>query len=363
MRAGRLRKWAGAGLLAVLGVAPLRAQEPSPPKPAPPVPGVVEQKPSVPSPQFSPVDPAAAAAGADCACANRPAWSGLFVDADYLLIKPRRTALDYAISAPNTDQVPAGNIESIDWQIRSGFRFGAGYEFPDQGWALSAHYTYLHSTEASSVTAPSGGTVYATLTRSGTFDQVDAASASAGLNYNVLDFEASKRFAPCASVDVDVFGGVRIAWIDQNFSAVYNGGPGGAVNATVDSPVYFNGAGLTLGAEATWKLTHGLGIYGRARASILSGQFHNVYNETNNNGQTSIVNVTETYDQLVPVMELGVGVSWRTEHVQVSVGYDLADWFNMVNSPAFTSTNIGTPVRRTSDLMLEGLSFQVGVMF
>ena len=43
----------------------------------------------------------------------------------------------------------------------------------------------------------------------------------------------------------------------------------------------------------------------------------------------------------------------------LGVGYDLANWFNMTDSLDFPSTNIGKPERRTSDLMLEGLSVQV----
>jgi hypothetical protein len=371
MRADRLRNWAGVGLLALLGVAPLRAQElpPAPDRPAALTPGAADRK--LPTdldltPAPVPTD-APTIHSTDCHTtpaeeAERGWASGLFFDADYLLIKPRRNALDYAVVAPNRDQIPSGSVESLEWELRSAFRFGLGYELANS-WRLGVHYTYLHSTDSATVNAPAGGAVYATLTRAGTFDQVATATATANLNYNVIDVEASKFAALCDSLGLNVFGGARVAWIDQKFSATYNGGPFGANNATVDTPVFFEGAGLTLGAEAVWKIYRGLGLYGRARGSLLSGRFRNFLTETNNNGQNVIVDVRERYYQLVPVLELGAGVSFQTEHVYVGIGYDVANWFNMTDSLDFPSTNIGKPERRTSDLMLEGLSVRLGVIF
>jgi Legionella pneumophila major outer membrane protein precursor len=290
--------------------------------------------------------------------------SGLFVDGDYLYQQAHRNTLDFAVTSPNTQLLPGGVIDSLNYQASSGFRFGAGYELPGQNWAVGVHYSYLHNTDAAQVNAPDNGALYATLTRAGTFDQVESAFATTSLNYNVVDIEASTHLSVNPTLDVNVFGGVRLAWIDQTFGATYNGGPSGAVNATVDSPVYFFGAGLTCAAEAEWKIYRGFGIYGRARVSLLSGQFRDSFTETNNGGQTPITNVSETYRQLVPVVELGAGVSFQTEHFRVRVGYDLANWFNMVNSLDFPSgTDIGQVERRTSDLMLEGLSAQVGVVF
>ena len=372
MRADGLRNWAGVGLLALLGVAPLRAQElpPIPGRPTALTPGAAADRKlptdldltPAPVPTDAPTIHSTDCHTAPAEGAERGWASGLFFDADYLLIKPRRNALDFAIVAPNRDQIPSGAVESLEWQLRSAFRFGAGYEFAN-GWRVGAHYTYLHSTDSATVNAPDGGTVYATLTRGGTFDEVATATATTNLNYNVLDIEASKFTALSDTLGLTVFGGARAAWIDQKFVAVYNGGPLGATNATVDTPVNFSGGGLTFGAEATWKIYRGLGLYARARGSLLSGRFTDSLTETNNNNQNVIVNVGERYYQLVPVMELGAGVSFQTEHVYVGLGYDVVNWFNMVNSLDFPSTNIGKPERRTSNLTLEGFSVRLGVIF
>jgi len=161
-----------------------------------------------------------------------------------------------------------------------------------------------------------------------------------------------------------VFGGGRFAWIDQKLTAVYNGGSANAVNTRVDSPVYFRGAGLTVGGEGFWKLFQKFGLYARAQGSLLSGQFRNFLTEGDQNGTVSVVNIQEKYYQIVPVAEIGMGMGYQSEHLSLKIGYELTNWFNMVNSPTFpSSTSIGQLGRRTSDLSLEALSIQLGFLF
>jgi hypothetical protein len=298
---------------------------------------------------------------------------GLSLYADYLLIRPRRNALDFAVSSPNLTNAPGGTVESLFWETRSGVRSGVGYQL-GHGWEARFDYAYFYSRADRSLTAPTGGTLFATLSHGGFFDDVASASATSSINYNVFDLEAAKHVVVNDSLDLTLFGGGRFGWIDQQFTALYNGGSASAVNAVVDSPVYFRGAGLSAGAEGFWKLgggggeerrfLSGLGLYAKARGSILSGEFRNFLSETNNTGAVVLVNVKEKYQQLVPVMELGMGLAWRGEHWRVGVGYELANWFNMVNSLDFTSaTSLGKPSRRASDLTLEALVVQLELAF
>jgi Legionella pneumophila major outer membrane protein precursor len=375
MWAVKLRNWAGAWLLAFLAVAPLWAQEPSPPPVGRPVPvalpGVADptSPPVLPSPPpiAVPIDAPTPPPPADCTV-GPPApdhWllSGLYVDGEYLLLRPNRNNLNYAVSSPNTTEIPGGNVNSLDYDTRSAFSFGFGYDL-STGWSVGVHYTYLHSTDEATVNAPAGGAVYATMTRAGTFDQVATAGAAASLNYNVIDLEASKHTVMSDTFDLNVSGGVRVAWIDQTFGAIYNGGPSGAVNATVDTPTYFYGAGLTAGAEGEWKLYRGFGIYAQARGSLLSGQFRDLFQESNNGGATPIVDVQDKFRQFVPVLELGAGVSFETEHIHLRLGYDMANWFDLANTIDFPSpADVGHLQRQSGDLFLEGFSAQLAVLF
>jgi len=179
-----------------------------------------------------------------------------------------------------------------------------------------------------------------------------------------VDLDIARVISVSPHLDLKVFGGGRFAWIDQKLTAVYNGGSFNAQNTTVSSPVYFHGAGVTAGAQGFWKIYEGLGLFARVRGSMLSGQFRNFLTETDQNGTVSVVNVRERYYQVVPVTEMAVGAAYQGEHLFLSVGYELQNWFNMVNSPDFaTGNSIGKLSRRSSDLSLEGLAVQLGFIF
>jgi hypothetical protein len=379
MRTGSLRYWAVPGVLALLAVGSVQAQDATPlpvaPRPAAPLPfpaasgGLPTALPGVePLPQAGPAHPAGPVVGALPPSGDHQDegywFHGLYFTGDYLLLRPRRNALDYAIVSPTTTLTPGGTIESVDFHTESGFRLGAGFCLPGHDWSFGVTYMNFSSHGDAAAAAPAGGALYATLTSGLSYGQVGTARAFNNLDVNVLDFDLSHRFKVCDTFCVNVFGGGRFAWINQTLSAVYNGGPDNATNDKVDAPVYFNGAGLTVGAEGQWNFGHGVGLYARARGSLLSGQFRDYLTETAGNGSVAILDVNEKHEQVVPVAEMGLGVNYCSEHWHVSVGYELANWFDMVNSPDFQgASNFSKISRRTSDLSLEGLAVQLGLAF
>jgi hypothetical protein len=366
MRTGRRGAWAGLVGLAVLVSGPARADEPIPaPK--------EEKRPAVLPPDAHGLNDHAGPGEVNGHNGHEAAHhdeietgplSGVFFEGDYLLIKPRRQALDFAILAPNRAVLPGGSVESVDWGTTSGFRAGGGYRMHD-GWAVGVFYTYFHSEDQRVLLAPPGGALLATLTQGGGVDDVGFANAVTNIDFNVIDLEARKQLCVGELFALKLFGGGRFAWIDQQFGVVYNGGTLGPNNPVyVNSPVYFRGAGLTAGGEGTWKFREAWGLYGRARLSLLSGQFTTSLGQSLAAGAVQIVDVREKYNAVIPVGELGAGVSYTGEHWSFAVGYDLANWFNMVNSIDFPDgASLGHINRRHSDLMLEGLSVRLGLVF
>jgi hypothetical protein len=291
--------------------------------------------------------------------------AGFIVTGDYLLIHPRRQALDFAVLGFDRTALPGGRVESVDWDTQSGFRVGAAYRLPHDNITIGAEYTYLHTHGTRVLGLPDGGQLFATVARAGGVDDVTSAAATTNLDYNVLDVDVAKKICCGESLELRVFGGGRFAWIDQKFDVLYNGGSVGAVNYRVIDPVFFHGAGLTAGAEGTWRIYRGLGLYAKARGSLVSGEFRTEHIETNNNNAMVIVNLREKYYNVVPVMELGLGVSVEyNEHCFLKVGYELVNWFNMVHSIDLPDgTGIGRVSHRDSDLSLEGLRVQLGITF
>jgi hypothetical protein len=324
-------------------------------------------------PVFEPLTPSAAPSGptvihtVDDPCAwegEGHLGAGLFFTGDFLFLQPRRGALDFAVVAPTIAALPAGNIQSVGLDAHSGLRAGLGWQMPQDGWTIGVEYTYLHSNGSSAFAAPPGGALFSTTTRAGGIDDVTTAAATANLDYNVIDLEISRKVPLGDSTDLRLFGGGRLAQIDQKFDALYNGGSLGAANAHVSSPVNLQGAGVTAGGEYTWRVYRGLGLYARARGALVSSQIRNDLTETNNSDRTLIVALHENRYQVIPVLELGVGVALEWEHLFVKVGYELTDWFNLIDSPDMPDgVGIGRVGRRGGDLSLEGLALQLGVQF
>jgi hypothetical protein len=285
-----------------------------------------------------------------------------FMDAEYLLLRPRRRAFDFAITDPSSKDAPIGSIESLEWRTRSGVRVGGGYAFPGDGWEAGAYYTYLHSDASAFVAKPSGGTLFATLTHPGTIEQVDTALATSGINFNVVDVELARRFNTSERLAFRVFGGARFASIDQSLNAFYNGVD--ANLAEVHRPIEFDGAGIRVGGEGYWNINWGLSLFASASGSLLFGDFRSTLIQTNNNGATTDVNVVDDFEKIVPVIEMGIGVAWQYRNVQVKVGYEISNWFGLVDSPDFVDAiHQGKLAHRVSDLSLDGLDLQVRLSF
>ncbi|MBY0526749.1 MAG: hypothetical protein K2R98_25380 [Gemmataceae bacterium] len=281
----------------------------------------------------------------------------IFVSGEYLLLQPRRRSLDFAIIDPNRDGKPSGNIASVPWGSDSGFRIGAGYR-AGEGWEIAAYYTYLFASNSEFVSAAPGGTLYATLTHPGFVDAIDTANAGSTLRYQVVDVEIGKNVECGESLKLWLGGGPRMAFIKQTLNSTYNGQS--AFMDQVTSPIGFDGGGIRVGADGTWKVgLGGLGIYGRAFGSMLMGRFSTSLVESNNNGAAPITFITDKFRKVVPVTELGMGLSWNSESFKTRVGYQMTNWYGLVDSPDFVHDFTNKYSRRVSDLSLDGLNVQI----
>lgn len=368
MRTGKERKVAGLAMMLCLGLANLGSAQEKPvaakAEPLPPLPPTqgpdftISPSPFAPAAGAPPVDLPSAPSGD---LEGGP--GGFFLGAEYLLMKPRRDALDFAIRAPNSQGYPNGTIEFLDWDLRSGARAEVGYRLPGATcWEATTAFTYLNSGASQVVTAPPGGTVFATLTHPGGIEQVATAVGTSHLIYKVLDADLGRRFEAGDDLGFRLFAGGRAAWINQDLDAFYNGGD--ANMAHVSSPINFQGGGIRVGGEGNYRMPWGLRLFARASGALLVGDFHTNLVETNNNGATVNTAVSRDFAKVVPVAELGLGVAWQYRNFQVSVAYEFANWFNLVDSPDFVDDlHQGKMSRRAGDLSLEGLALQVGLSY
>src|SRR5262249_30417767 len=153
------------------------------------------------------------------------------------------------------------------------------------------------------------------------------------LRYALYDLELARNFLMDTSLGLRVLGGVRLASIDQDFDAQYDGLA--ADRAAVLRHADFRGAGLMIGGESHWALGYGFRLFGRARGGLLFGDGTTRLRETNANGAALIANVSDRYTQTVPVLEMGLGVACRFRRLFASAGYDATNWFDLADAPVF----------------------------
>lgn len=346
MRKGNL--WPGLVVLAACAWVP-PAVEAAPPR--------EEESPSWPSPVPVLLEPRPPVIpGADVAVMEKEHPGAFLFSADYLLMKARRQPQDYAILGPGSAFGPQGSILNDEWKYRNGFRVGGGYRFSgDEGWEIAFFYTDLHSSNNTGAGTSDGQRLFATLTHPGTVDEVANAQADSSLSYNVFDLEFGRWFRPSESLQLRAFGGPRFAKIDQGFNALYQGLTAGSGDL-VSNGINFDGGGVRLGGEAHWYPLRVVGLYARGGASMLIGHGSASLTEAGNAGATSLVNVSNGFDKVVPVLELGMGVTYQHRNFRLTAGYEFVNWFGLYDVPDFVDdVHQGKPARRVGDLSLDGL--------
>lgn len=297
-----------------------------------------------------------------CGHAEHAPDGGLFATAEYLLLRPRRAVFDYALLDANRDLIPIGSLQTLNYELRSGVRVGLGYQFKGSHWSAGFEYTYLGSGADGNIAAPPGGTLYATLTRPGLNDEAATAIANAGLQYNLYDALVGRHFEIDEHTRLRIYGGFRFATIRQQFNATYDGADAnlGFVSTRSD----FDGFGPLIGGDAAWSLYHGFHLYAKGHAALMTGTLSNPYSETNNAGLTTYANINYATRRVLPVLGVGIGGGWQHDHVSIRVGYEITNWFNLIDSPRLVGELAeGKILTRSGDLSLEGLFVQFAVAY
>lgn len=237
-----------------------------------------------------------------------------------------------------------------------------GYRLGESHWEVLAGYTYFRSNAFGSLIAAPGTALLPTITRPGLTDQVSIATADANLNYNLYDALVARRFAVGEHVALRMLGGVRFADIQQKFNVFYDGID--ANQAQVSAGTGFRGFGPMVGGEAVWAGWKGFHLYGRANGGLLTGLSQNPLLEANSAGRAVFVNTSYDVRTVVPFATVGVGGGWQYRTFSLRAGYEVTNFWGIINQPRFTDdVGRGKFVPTTGNLSLEGLFVQAGVQF
>ncbi|MCY2987757.1 MAG: Lpg1974 family pore-forming outer membrane protein [Planctomycetota bacterium] len=293
------------------------------------------------------------------ACHREP---GIIAYVDWINWKLRDPGMEFANSwaGDTIDDVPTSmDTQYVGVPRNSGIRVGLGYRFCSE-WEIMWNYTYFHAAgEASAISVPGIQVV-----TPGSTDEnfaVAAAFAASSFNINVHDFEIGRWVNLCDRIDLRLFGGFRWARTESDFNVSYSdvGGVSGN-NAIAGAKSQMDAYGIRLGGEYRWKLgdTH-LSFFGRGAGSVLAGDFLTSITTSDLAGDDDVVIKVRRDVHVVPVLEAAAGVAWEYSCWELSIGYELAAWFNQSpNCGIF----YGNP-NSYGDILLDGLLTRVSYKY
>ncbi|OWK43716.1 Lpg1974 family pore-forming outer membrane protein [Fimbriiglobus ruber] len=290
-----------------------------------------------------------------------PVLRGLSFYGELLLVMPQRDGLQNAVVTHSANGMTSSTAESLSWSTTPALRIGGAYQLPGTGIELAATFTYLHAKDQQTVLAGPGDSLFGTYSNNPNARTAGSSDGDAGLSYGVVDLDVGKSIHVDDAFSFKVFGGVRMAVIDQTLKSIYSGGSLGSSPDYVDIPINFRGAGLSAGGEANWNVFRGWGLYGRGRVALLSGEFTTDRNEYV--GGASYSSSSVQYGTIIPVVELGGGLNYRGERLLFSAGYELIDWINMVSGVSNSSSPGQGLTPKKGDLTLEAVTFRLGYRF
>jgi hypothetical protein len=273
---------------------------------------------------------------------------GAFVDALYW---QANEPIDWALT--NSRSTPYQNItyKTIDFDFKPGFRIGIGSE---GSWDTKLYYTQYHTNEKDAIR----GNVVPTflggiLARPSSDFFYQAEQVNFNIDFNMLDWDFSKRFYPTQYLMLRPLVGLEGGTIDQNINT-YLQGQNIAVTEKLKND--FSGVGPKTGIES--KLTflrsnnYQLNLVANFTTSYLWGNW-DIKDRLKGN-------ILKTYNVKVANRNFGafalqalIGAGFDYKRFSINLGYEIGDWFNQ-----FQGFDDGTGPHHT-DLILQGATLNL----
>jgi len=221
----------------------------------------------------------------------------------------------------------SGEVEHHESKYKPGFKVNLGMSSADfDDWIFNVQYTWLHSKTETS--RSDSDELEAFNTSNWFFNQANTFSAGASsewdLHFRLLDVTAARPYYSGRRLTVTPFGGLRFAWIKQQFEvrmtqllSMVAGNAPIVQNAESDSKSNSWAVGPIGGVNCNWLLGHGFRSIGNASAGILYTRYTSISNSqtvTDTLAPSGPVGgkYNEDYNALRPFIEFDLGLGWGT---------------------------------------------------
>ena len=307
---------------------------------------------------------------------TRGKWVSSF---DILTMTVRDSAFEYGVTDIGgvQDRGVVGTVLSLGGNYSSGIRLSFGRQIGSNGPVVSFRHLNFFSNASESVAGALRATVVSSDNNenndsdntSGTEtvtpdDRATSVDALHDFSLRTFDIELAQAFNVSDALDVKVNSAIRIADVDSYQEVTYRGGD----FQTAFTPFqesFFDGAGVVLGGQMTWKFSNWLSLqYGLSGGALLGRMQTRTFIPDDEPGVPTDLTYSET--RLTPLIETRVALMFHRQigrfHVDLGGGYEFANMFNLADQRVFTDSHIEAQnAHLVGDLSMDGFFTRVTI--
>ena len=284
----------------------------------------------------------------------------LWLVGDALLWQAVEENLTYVYSGSDSSR----NLHTVDFDWDWGFRVGAGYNAPRDGWDFDLYWTHIRNTAHDTQHAHEDRQLYQVWSVANNLFPgiINEAKAHWHVNLEQVDLELGRQFFVGQYLTIRPFAGLRSAWIFQKYNTELEGPD--LLNVAFEQEAKlrnkFWGFGFVAGLDSDWRLGKGFSIYADADMSILMGYFDIDQKATLN--EVTIWSQDKSFRTGRAILDLGLGLQWATLFcgdrlgLTFKAGYEYHLYFNQnqfVLSSGNSDFELFNPVK--GDLTYQGV--------
>lgn len=272
--------------------------------------------------------------------ATRPVVKGgtnLWVMGDALLWQAVEENLTYIYSGDDESNQRNRNLHTVDFDWDWGFRLGAGYNTPRDGWDIDMYWTHIRNTSSGSQHATSEKPLFEVWGVAAHLfpGNVDTAKAEWEVHLDQVDLDLGRQFYVGKFLSIRPFVGLRSDWIFQEYEVELKGTSGQAQTPLEQESKLKNrfwGFGFVAGLDTDWKLGWGFSIYGEADMSILMSFFD--IDQKGTQDDVKIWSQDKSFRTGRAILDLELGLRWARLFLKdrfglaLKVGYEYHLFFN-----------------------------------
>jgi hypothetical protein len=291
---------------------------------------------------------------------------GFYISADFLYWRAENHGFSYAYQV-ETETPNVGQVVRVSPEWKPAFRVGLGWNTNHDFWDILLNYTWYKNNSQSTATNALGFIPLWPVSTA-TVGQYEKVTGTTRFMMNMGDFEMGRMVYLTKTVAVRPHLGVRGGTLHQRFSSSFTDRLAGANDAeTFKGKNNYWGVGPRAGFNGELHMSQGFSVLGKVAGALLYGK-NKVSSLTSElvvdaTEYTTERQYTENFYQLVPNMQLSLGLQWQTcfwcesMFFKMSAAWETNYWWEQFNLPSgLAGFNAPLPTVGNQPLTMEGLT-------